>query len=179
MIPRDKLTWGKPCRKAGHQKADGTNLRHITGICMECDKTGKITFTDQDELYHILVNPKVPKRSPEEAAALRVAASMRWNAKNKDKTREYIRKYNKTPERKARRLEVYAAKSPEQKAAIVEQQRLRRNENPKPKFTPEEKRLRVNQRAREKYASSTPEYKAELLAKRREREARQKDKDGS
>ena len=170
MIPRDKLTWGKPCRKAGHQKSNGTNLRHTTGVCMECDKTGKITFKDQNELYSILTSPKVPKRSPEEQAAGRVAASMRWNAKNKEKVAGYIRKYNKTPERKARLLEIYAAKSPEQKAAIVEKQRIRRNENPKTKFTPEEMRLRVNQRAREKYAASSPEEKAALLAKRRARE---------
>ena len=179
MIPRDKLIWGKPCKKANHQKSNGTNLRHVTGVCMECNKTGKINFKDQNELYHILVNPKVPRLTPEEMAARRVAASMRWNAKNKDKTKEYIRKYNKTPERKARLLELYAAKAPEEKAAVVEKQRVRRNENREPKPTPDEKRLKINQTAREKYAASSPEYKAELLAKRKAREKQQKDKDGS
>lgn len=185
MINKDKLIWGKPCRRHGHQKEDGTNLRHISKTCMECDKTGKIEFKDQDELYHILTNPKVPKRTEEEVRKLKSAASMRWNAKNKDKTKEYGKKYSKKEEVRIARNELYAAKTADQKAAIVERQRLRREarmlENPpKPKMTREEQRLKNNQRERNKYNALTMEERRELFNYKKERaERNKKDKDGS
>jgi hypothetical protein len=195
MIPKDKLVWGKPCRRHNHQKEDGTNLRHITKVCMMCDKGDKLGITNQDELYTYLINKKPPKRTPEEKAAGAVAASMRWNARNKDKTKIYTAKYAKTEERKA----VIRKKNREKWQSLTDEERKERSKTQYQKFLEshartdltaeelaikkEESRRRQEEnyqrslaKQREKYAAMTQEEKEELYEKRRERKlAKMKD----
>lgn len=88
-----KLTWGVPCRAMNHQIEDGTNLRW-NSYCALCHDRFKDTTMTQQQVFELLSTKlKKPKRTVEEIKALRVAASMRWNAKNKDKTRIYTQKY--------------------------------------------------------------------------------------
>ena len=192
MISKDKLFWGKPCRRSGHQKADGTNLRHgIANTCMMCEKGPSLKITDQDELFTKLTSSHVAKRTEEEVKALRVAASMRWNARNKDKTKEYSARYAKKEERKKILQARYAAKSPEEKQALVDYNRDRRaklreekvewDDLPeRVKFTAEEKRERHNARMRLAYTALSDEEKARRAETVRLRKARKlEDKDGS
>jgi hypothetical protein len=193
MITKDKLFWGKPCRRHGHQKEDGTNLRHIDRTCMMCKKGTDLGFEDQDALYTYLINPKPPKRTEEEKAALRVAASMRWNAKNKDKVKVYAKKYNAKPARKA----IQAAKAAEWWKNLSAEDKLiysqktyanfkkkngLKEAEPRIPVSEEELRARHERRLakeRERYAALTPEQKAIMLEKQRARKQRKKDKDGS
>ena len=103
MVNKDRLTWGKPCKHHLANK-DGLGLRYVkasaTGVCALCSHDAPAD-ADPDEFYNKITSPKPEKRTPEEIKARQVAASMRWNAKNKDKTKGYIRKYNQSPARKA------------------------------------------------------------------------------
>jgi len=192
MITKDKLVWGKPCRRHGHQKEDGTNLRHISRTCMMCDKGDRMGLT-QDELYNYLINPKPPKRTEEERAAGRVRASMRWNAKNKDKVKDYVNKYNAKPERKA----IQAAAAAERWAALTDEERKERSkktyaaykkrqtgEDLKEWTPPSDEELQARHaralaRERARYAARTPEQREIASAKARaRREKKLKDKDG-
>jgi hypothetical protein len=189
MITKDKLVWGKPCRRHGHQKEDGTNLRHAKSqTCMMCEKGDNLGLT-QDELYEYLINPNPPKRTEEERAAGRVRASMRWNAKNKDRVKEYTSKYNAKPERKA----IQATAAAERWAALTDEERKdrskktyaafkrRRGEEVKEWVPPSNEELQARharrlEKERERYANRTPEEHAIVAAKAKARREKKKDK---
>lgn len=190
MIDKEKLFWGNPCKK-GHKKADNTNLRCITykNGCVMCMNKRRFADMDQDEMYRILTTPHVPKRTEEEKAAGRVAASMRWNAKNKDKTRQYMKKYQEGSKEEiaARKKERFAALPEEEKEKIRSRQRANSRRQRLRKIaamTPEElaarkprgrKRILTADEAREKrkndararYQAMTPEQKSAYLEKQR------------
>jgi hypothetical protein len=198
MITKDKLFWGKPCRRHGHQKEDGTNLRHVDRTCMMCNKGDKLGLT-QDELYIYLINPKPPKRTPEEKAAGAVAASMRWNARNKDKVKEYTSKYNAKPERKAviakKNSSKWFSMTPEERKEKSREVYARYKEkHPRPPREPgearpprtkrlldtrtsEEKHSDRLAKERERYARLTPEQKADMFRKQKARRLAKEAKD--
>ncbi len=108
MLRPDQLVWGKPCKHHISNK-DGLCLRHIDRYhCMLCCKKVPAD-TDQDEFYLKMITAKA-KTDPEVVKQRRVAASMRWNAKNKAKTDEYRRKYQQKPEVKAKVKELRDAR---------------------------------------------------------------------
>jgi len=181
MINKDRLMWGKPCKRHGAKK-DGTCLRYksLDGKemqCVLCSKDAAI-YKDQDEFYAEVTGPNKPKRTEEEIRARRVAASMRWNAKNPDKFNSYVKKYNSKPEVKQRHnekhLEKYHKMTPEEKSAFAKTQYQKFKDSqiargllvPKPERTQEEKEAailarheRTKERARAKYALLTKEDK--------------------
>lgn len=188
MRNREDFSWGSICRQ-GHTNSSGTNLRY-KNICVMCERGRVWGDRTQEEILEYLTTPKPPKRTPEEVRALQVAASMRWNAKNKDKTAEYAKRYQQKPERRAivnaRRKEQYESQqriplTPEQIAAREELKRQKEAER-QAKRTPEylaAKKAAQDERRREYqrelYARMTQEEKQEMMAKRRAREQRKKD----
>lgn len=148
MRNKEQMSWGKPCRH-GHVKEDGTNLRYHN-ICVLCEGNPRYDGLTQDEILTLLTTST--KKSPEEIAKLRSAASMRWNKKNKDKTYEYARKYFNKEERKA----------------VVKQKRLEKLEaNPHLRVLANERNHRT---LLKKLGMATEEeYQAYLAAKKEER----------
>lgn len=176
----ESFTWGKACRK-GHQKEDGTNLRYGPA-CVKCfcERDNKGDGLSQDELLIYLTSPKPPKRTPEEVAKMRSEASSRWNAKNKDKCKEYRQKYYGTDEYKDRRNAWYASLSHEEKKVLMERNKVyyerKKAEREANKPTAEERKqylyekteeqkIKRREKSREAYAKLTPEEKKEIARK--------------
>lgn len=99
---QSNLTFTAVCEQ-GHCGPNGKNVRFkyrdgLAGICAACFKAlppgpYEVIFDQVDITKHI-------KKTPEERAAGAVQASMRWNAKNKDKAAQYIKKYQAKAETK-------------------------------------------------------------------------------
>jgi hypothetical protein len=190
MMNKDKIMWGTPCRRHGC-RADNTCLRFkqkngLQGACVLCHKNAPLD-TDQDIFYAMCLLPNKPKRTPEEKAAGAVAASLRWNAKNKEKVQGYIKKYQQRDDVRERnskkRRDAYAALSPEEKTAYAQvqyQNRLKREDRVLLRdvlaaMTPEElaqreehRRVHRNEVARARYALKTEADKAAEKVKRAE-----------
>ena len=185
----EDFIWGKPCLH-GHKIEDGTNLRHFKA-CVMCQEIKACEGMTQQEMFVYLTNPRPPKRTEEEKRAGQVAASMRWNKKNREKLSGYIKKYNAKPERKAicaarakERYEAIPSEERSTKAAEKYQAMKLRDEARKEYNTPEAKAKRIEARrdrnnrvAREKYALLSKEEKKVLMAKQKEYKANVKQRE--
>ena len=182
----ERLRYGGAC-KHGHVRDDGFNLRHINGgTCCRCD-VRYVDLTDEEIQVEVIstrtyVHTKRKDTSPEAVKQRQVANSRRWQIKNPDKVREYVKKYNNKPEvkaaQKAKWVEYYASLTKEEKRALYETNRL----NAKKlidALSPEELAIykessacknvearRARQRAT--YAALTPEEKNALRIKRKQ-----------
>ena len=108
----------------------------------------------------------------EEAYAAHKARVREWQKNNKDKTREYQKKYGEKPERMAAVRENYANMDPVKKEYVLARQRSYFKKSYKDgagkKFY-EEHREEILAKARAKYAAMSPEEKEAFLAKKRKK----------
>jgi len=92
----------------GHCDPKGNNVKFkyakgLAGECAACHK--RMPDGPYEKIFEYLYRNLRVKKTPEERAAGAVQASMKWNAKNKDKTATYIKKYQSKPETRAHRKE--------------------------------------------------------------------------
>ena len=191
MLIKENFSFGKPCRQQHALGPDGTNLRY-KNACMICQRGDKFDNSlTPDEIIELFTKPK---RTPEEIKAGRVAASMRWNAKNKDKVSVYVKKYVSSEERRAAVRQKYVEHqdkvNPNRKRRKRGPDTIQRERIDRTALTAEqieniklERREKAKARERAKYHALTPEQRKEIIKKnnerkkaKRQREAEAKDK---
>lgn len=194
-----RVYYGSACKKDPSHSSDDQSLRYaIGGVCVRC-QVDFSSLTDLEvEQYYLETKQRSPNReskhddqSEEAKKKRRSEASMRWNAKNKERTKEYQKVYLSKPEVaekiKKENLKRYYNLSEEKLEARRESNRKWIERQKELKFTDPEayeakaKLRKEKQKAR--YDALTPEEKVALSERQRNygkayRE-RQKDKDGS
>ena len=175
-----RLGFTTVCEK-GHCDPLGNNVKFkyragLAGICAACSK-GMPDGVYTKIFEYIYTNQRI-KKTPEQRAAGAVQASMRWNARNKDKTSKYIQKYQAKPETQAHRKEVLDNLPEEEK----ERRRIRDGNKSKAWYNnnvrnaPPEKKAEYREKWRVAFQSLSEEEKERRRIRDREYKAKKKQK---
>lgn len=160
--------------KQGHHGPDGQNITRLTKSgkksgCFAC-KCGMEPGLFVEEFVNVkpFTGRKYdPFRTEEERKKLQSEASMRWNKRNKDKTKQYAKKYQSKPEVyekiKEHAREHWKNMPPDKKKEKLEKQKVRS------KQYYEENKEEILAVRKEKYKNRTEEQKALRLEKEREK----------
>ena len=160
----DRLIYGpKPCQH-GHANADGLCLRtKLGGNCCRC-QPHFASMTEDEIIQHYLTRkqpkPSKTRNSDEVRKKLQSEASMRWTAKNKDKAKGYLQKWNAKPEVKERISKRNKANYAVNKDKIDERQRRYYNDAKAKKLLTDPKYAALQER-KAFLKSLTPEERKE------------------